>query len=191
MKLKPLVKLNKKAQGSGNSIMTIVIFFIVLISILMIGFIMAVGSGIINFVFDDAIPELTNFGVIGDTNLTEATEITLLPLNQMIQQFTWFTGVIYFLMLIGSFAIIFVNKSSPSKWLMVFYFACVLLLIVVSIFISNMYEEFYDDDGELAIRLKEHVILSHMILYSPQIFVILSFITGIVLFSGLGQDDFG
>lgn len=175
---------NKK----GNA-MLIIIFFIVLFAILFLGVIMVIGSAVINWVFDEAMPELSSLGVIGDANFTDIASYTIAPLNNIIQSFVWLTGVIYVMLLIGSFGIIIISRSSPSKWLIAFYFMLAIILIMGSIFISNIYEEFYDGTDDLAVRLKEHTILSWMILYSPLVFSIMVFATGIVLFSGIAQEE--
>jgi len=178
-------KMNKK----GN-IMLIIMFFVFLFLILFAGFVMVIGSSVINFIFDVAVPELNDLGMIGPSNFTEIAEITINPLNNIIQNFTWITGVLYMMMLVGSIGMAFAIKNSPSKWLMGFYFLLALILIMGSILISNIYEDFYDDGGDLGDRLKEHTILSFMILYSPMIFSFIVFINGIVLFSGLTEEGF-
>jgi len=177
--------MNKK----GNIIL-IAFFFIALMIILFVGFMMVVGSSILNIVFDEVIPELTNLGMVGDANMTEIAEVTVVPLNNIIQNFTWLTGVLYVLMLIASIGFAFVSRTTPNRWLIAFYFMCILILVIASIFMSSIYEEFYDGDDDLALRLHEHTILSFMILFSPMILTALAFITGIIMFSGLQQEEF-
>ena len=177
--------MNKK----GN-LLLIVGFFLVLFLILFVGFVMVIGSATLNWVFDEAVPELTNLGVVSGTNFTEIATFTVTPLNNIIQSFTWLTGVLYVLMLIASIGFTFSMRINPSRWLIGFFFMSVFILIIASIFMSNIYEEFYTGTDDLATRLQEHTILSFMILYSPMIFSIISFISGIVLFSGMQQEDF-
>ncbi|MAH48479.1 hypothetical protein CMI37_21820 [Candidatus Pacearchaeota archaeon] len=177
-------------KNKKGNIMIVLLFFVALFLILFAGFVMIIGSSVVNWVFDEAVPELTNLGTVGGANLTQAADLTIVPLNNIIQSFTWLTGVLFVLMLIGSFGIVFVARAAPSKWLIGFYFMLALILIIGAIFISNMYEEFYDGTDDLASRLKEHTILSYMILYSPAILTIIVFLTGIVLFSGLQQEEF-
>ena len=187
MILKPLIKpKNKKAN-----IMLIIIFFVALMLILIIGFLMVVGSAVLNWTFDEAVPELSNLGQVGDINMTDTASMILVPLNNVVQSLTWLTGVLYVLMLIGSFGIVFIIKGSPSKWLMGIYFALALMLIIMAMFMSNIYEEFATGTDDLAIRLQEHTILNYMLLYSPAILTVIVFITGALLFSGIGgQDEF-
>jgi hypothetical protein len=150
---------------------------------------MAVGGGVLNWVFDTVVPEISNLGEIGSVNLTESAEYTITPINTLVQSFSWLAGVLYVLMLIGVIAMAFIIKSSPSKWLIGFFMLCIILLVLGSIFISNMYQDFYSGTDDMASRLKEQTLLSFMILNAPLIFTIVAFVTGIVLFTGMGQEE--
>lgn len=180
-----MINKNKKANAY-----LLIIFFVILFVILFLGFIMVIGSSILNWVFDIAVPEVSNLGTVGDANFTSAAKYTITPLNNIIQSLTWLTGVMYVMMLVGTFGIVFIIREKPNRWLIGLYFMLALVLIIGAIFISNIYEDFYDGTDDLALRLKEHVILSHMILYSPTIFTIIVFATGIVLFSGMQQEEY-
>ena len=93
-------------------------------------------------------------------------------------------------MLIVSIGFAFTMRQAPSKWLMGFYVMLMLILVMGSIFISNIYEDFYTGTDDLAVRLQQQAILSFMILYSPMIFSVIGFITGIILFSGMQQEEY-
>jgi len=177
-------------ESKKGNIGIIILFAVLLVVTLFIGFIMVVGSSIINWTFDIAAPELTDLGVIGDTNMTDVASYTITPLNTLVQSTTWLTGVLYMMMLVGSIGIAVVFRTSPNKWLIGFYLGISLLVIITAMFISNVYEDFYDDTDDLGTRLKEHTLLSYMILYSPAIFSIIVFITGIILFSGIQEDQY-
>ena len=170
--------------------MVIVYFGILLFIILIAGFIMVTGSAIINWVFDEAIPEVTDLGMIGTSNMTTIASYTITPLNNILQSFTWLTGVLYIMMLVGSVGIVIIFRTTPNRWLIGFYLAMVLLLIIGSMYMSNIYEEFYNDAGTFGNILKEHMILSFMILYSPIITTVIAFITGIILFSGVSEESY-
>ena len=177
---------NKK----GN-IMIIIMFIFILFVILFLGFIMLVGSSVMNYVFDIAVPELSNLGMVGNVNTTQVAGVTIAPLNNLVQSFTWMSGVLYVLLLIFSIVFVMVMKIAPNKWLIGFFFLCALILIIGSIFMSNIYEDFYDDAGsDLSTRLHEHTLLSYMVLYSPAIFSVMVFLVGIILFSGLNQEEY-
>ena len=180
----------KRMNRKGQNIMPIVWFFVFSFLILFAGFIMVIGSAILNWTFDEAIPELSNLGEVGGANFTQIATFTIAPLDSIVQSFTWLTGVLYVLMLVGAIGFAFVFREAPSRWLIGFFFMGVFILIIASIFMSNIYEEFYTGTDDLATRLQEHIILSFMILYAPMIFTIISFISGIVFFSGMGREEF-
>jgi len=182
--MRSLIK-NKK----GNMIM-IMIFFALLFIVLFLGLIFVIGSSVINWVFDEAVPELSNLGQIDKVNMTDVAGMTLVPLNTFIQSFTWITGVLYVMMLIALVGVIVASREAPSRWLIGFYLVLTISLIFASILVSNIYEEIYTGTDEFASILKEHVILSNMILYSPAIFTVITFLTGIVLFSGMQREEY-
>ena len=177
--------MNKKGDIEG-----ILVFVTILFLILIVGFLMIVGGAVIDWVFDESVPELTNLGQIENLNMTEAGRMAINPVNNIVQNFTWFTGVAYFIMLIVSIGFAFTMRQAPSKWLMGFYVMLMLILVMGSIFISNIYEDFYTGTDDLAVRLQQQAILSFMILYSPMIFSVIGFITGIILFSGMQQEEY-
>jgi len=188
MKLRKIVPQNKKAQG--GDIMPLVIFIGALFIILFVGFLMVVGSSVLNFVFDETTPLLTDLGVAetGGANFTQVAGLTLTPVNNFVQKIPMLTGVIYIFMLLGVLGMALIFKGAPDKWLMGFFFSLVFILILASIFMSNIYEAFAIGGGELATRLSEHTVLHFMILHSPTVLSIIALIGGIILFSG-GRDE--
>jgi len=69
-----------------------------------------------------------------------------------------------------------------------FFISLMFILIISSIYISNIYEEFYNENTDVGTRLQEHVLLSWLILYSPMIMCVLGFIGGIIMFTGERDD---
>lgn len=179
-------KKNKRGQGMFGILFVV----LMLIIILFIGFIMVVGSSVTNWVADEVVPELSGLGMVGDANLTEISEYTIAPVNTFIQSFTWLTGVLFVLMLLASLGVAFSMRVNPSGWLIGFYFMLVIILVIVAVFMSNIYQDFYTDTGELADRMKEHTMLSYLILYSPLIYAIIGFVTGIIIFSGRQEESY-
>jgi hypothetical protein len=174
----------------GQTIIGVLFIIGLLLIILFVGFIMAIGSSVTNFVADEVVPELSGLGMVGDTNLTAVSTYTIQPVNSIIQSLTWLTGVFYVLMLIGSIGVAFAMRGNANGWLIGLYFMLVILLVMASIFISNMYQDFYSDTGEFGDIMKEHGLLSYMILYAPFIYSIIGFITGIILFSGRQEESY-
>lgn len=170
--------------------MTLIFIFGILFIILFLGFTMLIGSAVMNFVGDEVLPELTDLGMIGDVNMTQAVSVSATPVNNIIQSFTWLTGVLYLLMLIVLLGVVYTSRNDTSRWLIGFFLGLMLILILGSMFISNMYEEFYNGTDEFALILKEHVLLSWLILYSPMVTTVFSFIAGILMFSGIRQEEY-
>ena len=176
--------MNKK----GNP-MLIIFLFLGMFLLMILAVLMVIGSSVVNWTLDETVPELMNLGQVGDVNMTEVASVTIQPLNTFLQQMTWMTGLVYVFGLISLLGLAFVYRFSGQRWLIPFFFVCVVLVVVAGIFISNIYEDFYDDpSNDLSFRLKEHILLSNMILYSPLIMMIISFIAGIIMFSGSGGD---
>jgi hypothetical protein len=178
----------KTITKKGNIVA--IIYLMLILFLLLIGGVMLIfGAVIIDWVFDEAVPELSNLGVVGDANLTEYSKYSISPVNTVVQSFIWLAGVFYVLGLMGVIGFAFAFRFTGNKWLMGFFFACMLMLIMSSIFMSNIYEEFYTGTDEVGTRLKEHELLSYLILYSPLVFSVIGFICGIIMFTGEGGEE--
>jgi len=162
------------------------ILFIVggLFLLVMIGIVAALGSSTINWVMDETVPVLSDLGMVGNINMTHTIDVAVQPVNIVIQNFTWMSGLIYIFGLVGIFGLAFMFKATGDKWLIGFFVSLVLILMIGCIMMSNIYEDIFRGTDALALILQEHLILSYLILYSPAIMAIVSFIAGIVLFSG-------
>ena len=176
---------NKK----GN-ILAILLIVGGLFLLMFMGLLLIIGSSVLNFVADTVVPELSGIGMVGGSNVTQAVDITVTPVDTLIQNFTWVAGLVYVFGIIGIFGIAFGFRSSGEKWLIGLFIAMVLILVISSIFISNIYEEFQTGTDDVASRLNEHKLLSYMLLYSPMIISLVSFIAGIILFGG-NQEGLG
>lgn len=175
---------NKKA-----SMMVILIVIGAIILLVLLGVTMAIGSAVMNWVGDEILPELTGLGMVGNANVSQAMQYTAVPVNDFIQNFTWITGIIYVFGIMGIFGLAFIFRSSGEKWLIGLYVVLVLMLVIICIFMSNIYQDFYDDGSSLAALLHEHVMLSYLILYSPVIMGLIAFIAGIILFGGESEGN--
>jgi hypothetical protein len=183
--------MNKLKRDKRGQILGMVLIVGIIFLVLIVGFILVSGGAVLNYVFDEVVPELTGLGMVGDANMTAISVYTITPVNNIVQSLNWMTGVLYVMLIIGCFGLAFVMRISPSKWLIGFYFLLSIILIIGSIFISNIYQDFYDDgsNSELAIRMNENVILSYMMLYAPIISTILVFVSGIIIFSGRSEEE--
>ena len=161
----------------------IILFIVFLFLIVVVGFIAAMAVSVIDFGSDTITPVMTDLGVVGPTNLSEAGEITFGNLDSIIQALPWLVGFAYVAALILSIIFSLSYAYNPHPVFIGLYIMLVLLLILGCIVMSNMYEEIYTGNDEIATRLQEQTLLSYMILYSPFIMSVIAFITGIFLFS--------
>jgi len=177
--------MNKK-----GSAFVIIMFFLILFMILIIGFGMAIVSSILNLIGDEVTPVFQGLGMAGNTNLSEAVEYSIVPLNTVVQNLGWLVGFAFVVML--AFSIIFVisYRANPHPAFIAFYIFLTLLLIVGSIIMSNMYEDIYTGDDEIATRLQDQTLLSYMILHSPLIMALIAMIAGIFLFAGGREQEY-
>lgn len=174
-------------EDKKGSVMSILLVIGGLFLLVMFGIIMVIGSSTLNYVMDESLPLLNDLGMVGDTNVTYITGVTITPVNTLIQNFTWASGLIYIFGLMGIFALAFAFKSTGDKWLIGLFFALVIILLLGCIFMSNIYEDIFRGTDALAAIMQEHLILSYLILYSPAIMSIIAFVAGIILFSGYGE----
>jgi hypothetical protein len=183
--MKPLLKKKNKKGAFG-----IIVFFIVLLSILIIGFIMSGVVAILDFGSDTITPVMEDLGVVGGTNLSDVGRQTFGVMDSFVQALPWLIGFAYVLALIFSIVFVVSYGYNPSAALIGLYFVLMILLIVASIILSNMYENIYTGTDEIATRMKEQTLLAYMILYSPMILTIIAFIAGIFMFAGR-QNEMG
>jgi len=168
----------------GGVIVVIGLLFVLIAA----GIIFAIGGSILNIVADETYPVFQELGVVGSTNATQAVELTLGPVNTVIQNFTWFGGLLYIMGLMGIFGLAFAYKLTANKWMVGFFFVVLFMMVISAIILSNIYEDFYDGDDEIADGLHEQALLSFLIIYSPMLISVLGFIAGIVLFSGSTEE---
>jgi len=175
--------MNKKAQVNN-----VVLLFFLMAIILFLGVALAFGSMIIGWVADEAVPELTNLGVVGDANLTQYAGYTITPVNTFVQSFSWLSGIVYIFALVSLLGLSFVFRFYNEKWVVTLFLVFFFLFIIISIFISNIYEDYYNDSGEVGDRLKEMTMLSWLILYSPLVMCIIGGISALIMFTGEGGE---
>jgi len=171
-------------ESKTGNVMAILLVIGGLFFLVMLGVMLAIGSSTINWVMDETVPELSALGMVGDFNATHATDVTIDPVNTFVQNFTWVAGLLYIFGLIAIFGIAFAFRGQADNWLIGLFFAISFILIIGCIFMSNIYEDVWGGNDEVGNIMKEHVLLSYLVLYSPGIMSIIAFIAGIVLFSG-------
>jgi len=176
--------MNKK----GN-IVALIYIIGALFLLLLIGVGLAFGGVMMDWIFDTAVPEISGMGTMGNVNVTQISGMTLTPVSNLVSSFSWLSGIIYIFGIFGILGLAYAFKFTGNRWLMAFFVVAMLMLIVASIFMSNIYETFYSGGDDIGIRLHEYTALSWLILYSPMIMCVVGFIAGIIAFSGDGMEE--
>ena len=169
-----------------------IIFFFIVIAILMsVGIFLVIGSSAINYAFDQVVPEITNLGQVGATNITEVSTYSVSPVNTVVQSLSWLVGVAYLIAIIGVFGMAMIFRITAHRWLIPLFFVLAFLLIIMAIFMSNIYEDVYQSsDQDIGPIIREHKLISFLIINSPLVFAGIIFISGIIMFSGIQQEEF-
>lgn len=177
--------MNRKGQGDFGFVL---LFFIMIAGLMAFALFIGVFAVSIKTATDVIIPEIEAIGEVGAANVTQYAEWTLEPIDTVIQSFSWLSGILYMLAIVGLFVIAYSSRFTNNRWLIVIYFAVAVLLLFLSILISNVYEDLYNSPDVVGDGLKEHVLLSYLVLHSPVVFSILIFASAIVLFTGFGRE---
>jgi hypothetical protein len=171
--------LNKNKKGGIG----IIIFFSVLFIILIFGFIASIVWSVVDIASDEITPIMKDLGMVGDTNLSQASEYTFGVADTFIQMMPWLIAIAYIMALIFTLVFIFLVGYTPHPSFIAFYFMLMVLLVFGCIIMSNMYQDIYTGSDELATRLQEQGILSYMILHSPAIMGIIALFGGVLMFA--------
>jgi hypothetical protein len=166
-----------------RGIMGIIFFFLILFSILILGFFAVVVVGVLDFSSEIVTPVMEGIGVVGDTNISEASTYTFGVADTFINAVPWLIAFAYVMALIFSIVLVLSYNYNPNPAFIAVYIAFILLLILGSIIISNTYEDIYSGTDEIALKLQDQTAMSYMILYSPMILTAIAFIAGIYLFA--------
>ena len=183
-----MINLKKKNK---KGVMGIILFFLILFTILILGFIAAVSIGIIDFASDTITPIMTDLGVVGDSNVSETAEYTFGTVDTMVTALPWLIAFAYVAMLIFSIVFVISWNYNPNPVFMGVYFMFVILLIFGSIIMSNMYEDIRTGTDIVAVGLQNQAALSFMILHSPLILGLMAMIVGIYIFAGKQMETQG
>ena len=180
--LRKIIKKQRKTMGKKGA-MGIIIFFIILMTVLIIGFISVMVWSVVDIASDEITPIMLELGVVGDTNLSQAAEYTFGILDTFIQSLPWIVAVGYVLALVFTLVFVFVVGYNPHPAFIGLYLALMILLIFLCVIMSNMYQDIYTGDDDVASRLKEQTTMSYLILHSPFIMALIAIIGGILMFA--------
>lgn len=181
-------KTKKKMNKRGN-LFAMIIFFGAIAVLVATGIMFAIGGVIVDYTADEIFPEINNIGVIDDTNYSYYIEGGTTAMDSVIEQYTWMGGLIFVIGVVLILGLAFVFRLTAERWTIPIFIVVALLVIMLCMFMSNIYEDFYNDgDAALSDRLREQTLLSYMILYSPAIMSVIIFIGGIIMFGGVNNE---
>src|SRR3990167_5165056 len=172
MKIRKINERKNKMNRKGA--IEIILFFLALFTILIFGFIATMGLTIMDYTSDKLTPIMENIGVVGDTNVSQAAAFTFGALDNTIQALPFILGFVYVAALIFSIMFVVGYSQNPNPFYIGLYLALVMLLIFGSIIMSNLYEDIYRGDDEIATRLQDQTLMSYMLLYSPFILTMIA-----------------
>lgn len=177
---------NKK----GQSLSIILIIGGVLLGVLALSFLMMMGYSAVKEATDIILPDLNNLGndAVG-INVSEGTQLVTPPIEGVIGNFSLIMVFLYVVGLISVFAIAFMFRGEVNAWNMAFFFMLTIGIVLICILISNSYEDLYNTNDNVGLTLRSAGIISFLIINSPAIFTFISFIAGIILFSGSPQES--
>lgn len=171
--------MNKKGNFGVILVLTMTILFF---SFIFMG--AGILNGVINYAADQILPEIGGIGQVGNTNFTEIDNNILTPVDNVLGIFNTVLGMGYAMSLIMVMGLAVSLRFNGSKWLVSVFLIFAILVVGVTIYISNTYEELYQGSGAVAESLQAQPILSWLMLYSPMISTIVFFICGIIIFTG-------
>jgi len=169
----------------------IIIFFSVLLIVLILGFIAIIAWSIIDIASDELTPIMTELGVVGETNISEAAEYSFGVANTFVQALPWIVGFGYVLTLIFTLVFVFIVGYSPHPAFIALYIMLMILLIFGCVIMSNIYQDIYTGTDEIATRLQEQTMMSYLILHSPFIMAMIALIGGILMFTRQASSEGG
>jgi len=170
--------MNGKKGFSG-----ILLFLMVVFILMILAFMISMAVGIIDFTSDEITPIMEGLGMVGDVNMSQASQYSVGVVDGFVQALPWLTGLLFVMALVFSviFAVSISAEASPV--FIGVYLAFIILLIFGGVVLSNMYQDIYTGDDEIATRLHEQTITSFMILHAPWVIAIITLLTGIYLFT--------
>ena len=176
----------------GQSAMSLLIIAGLIILLMFVGLMVMIGSGITTFTVETINDVTSDLGVIdigGDgANISEYNDYTIGTLNESVQMLKFGSGIVLVFAILGIIVFASSIRFNPSLSMIGFYLLLVFCVLMISIFMSNIYEDFLDDSGDIGQELQKMTMGSFILLYMPHIITVISFIGGIIIFSGIGEE---
>ena len=176
--------INKKAQVEGLFYIALFIMFIIVTTVIVM-----IGSGFLTFISGEITSATSNLGVVGDTNLTSSVDMTIGIMNSGIQMLSWASGVIIFFGLLAILLFALYIRMNPSGVVIGLWIFMVIIFVITSIYMSSIYDDFKNGTDEIALEMQGMTLGNILMENLATIITIISFIGGVIIFTGIGQDQ--
>ena len=175
-------------KGSFNAILIIAISCVLILAF-------AFASSLFTVVSNQIIQPFTStFNGLGDnvsgTNFTDITRMTLVPVQASIHSLDYIFGVIYFIAIFLLIGLSVAFKTTDSKWIIPIFIILAIFVLMISIVVSNSYEDLLNGGDIVASGLSEQTLLTYGMVYSPLIMLVTIILSGIIMFTGKGGSDY-
>lgn len=164
--------------------------FMLILLMLALAFAGAILVSVSNNVIDEFTPVVNDLGTVGDSNLTQNANIFFNPIKTLGTSMNWILGLGYAFSLFLIIALALTYRATQEKYLLVLFLLLTVLALMMSIGISNAYEDLSNGTDSVATGLQDQVLLSWLIINSPMILLIVIFIAGVIVFTGNPQEAF-
>ena len=179
--------INKNKKGQ---VMNIIYIFVAIFIVITIALLLILITPIIREVSDTVLPALkVDFATIPQTNVSVSTDAVITPVQTIFGMTDWIWGVAFVIAIVLIFGLAVATGLSSSRFMMVLWLAMSVLLILFSILVSNIVEGMASGGGTIESGITQQSLLYYLLLNSPVIFIIVTFISGIIVFAGLKFDE--
>ena len=174
---------NNKGQINALFMFAIIIMVVIVGAIVLV-----IGSAIVTYTGDTINDVTSNLGMSGTTNLSHASDVSIGVVNKTVQSLKFGSGLLLFFALLGILMFAASIRLNPNGFMIGLYLFMVIIFIITAMFMSNTYESFLSGTDDIAMELKSMTIASFLLLWLPEIVTVISFIGGIIIFTGLGDE---
>jgi hypothetical protein len=183
------MKSNKRGMGQVIGI------FLLMFILLALAFGGALLVGVSNNIMDEFRPVINELGAVEDNgaigdNMTTSANYVFSPLDSIVNSFNWILGVVYAFSLFLIIALAVSYRATGEKYLIVLFLLLIVIGLFVSISMSNAYEDLSSGTDDFSTSLQDQTLTSWLIINSPLILIIISFIAGAIMFTGNPEEVF-
>ena len=179
---------NKK----GQTMTPLIVLAVGVCMFMAIGIMVMIGSGITTYTLETINEVTSELGEVdigeNNANLSKYSDMSIGVVNDSVQMLKFGSGILLIFGILGIIVFAASVRLNPSLSMIGFYLLLVFCVLMMSIFLSNVYEDFLDDDGDIGAELQEMTMGSFILLYMPHIITVIAFVGGIIIFSGIGEE---